>query len=267
MATRTRSPSYPSTSINQAIDLVRKIHQIERTNPVDREVAAKAMGYTGISGRSATVLSDLSQYGLLEKAGKSEVRVTPLAVELLYPDNQRTWQEALQSSVRKPELFQRIMDRFTDGLPSSNALQSFLIKQDFTHSAIPAAVRAFHETYSYLENAIESDSNSLRPVAVAESQTNQRVEEDAKMHHSRPPENPRGAEKSPSGISREMPAITGADVSFSQKKIWLGGVITNQVEADELIATINALRPMLTAAPLAIAGPVSVHSSHHAEED
>lgn len=245
MATRTRSPSYPSTSISQAIDLVRRIHQAERTNPIDREVAAKAMGYTGISGRSATVLSDLNQYGLVERAGKSELRVTPLAVELLYPDDQRTWQEALKQAVRKPELFQRIMDRFTDGLPSANALQSFLIKQDFTHSAIPAAVRAFQETYSYLEDATESESNSLRAVSVSESQINQRVEEDTMMQHSRPPEIPRAIEKSFGGISRETPAITGADVSFAQKRIWLGGVITNQAEADELIATINALKPML----------------------
>ncbi|MCZ3375883.1 hypothetical protein [Rhizobium sp. AG207R] len=250
MVARSRSPSYPSTSIEYALELVRKIHQVERTNPIDREVAAKAMGYTGISGRSATVLSDLSQYGLLDKAGKSEVRVTPLAVDLLYPDDRQSYQDALKQAVNKPELFQRIMDRFTDGRPSANALQSFLIKQDFTHAAIPAAVRAFQETFSYLENKIESDSNSLRQPTVEESVVNQRVEESSKVQDLTPSETSRAAEKPILGNSREMPLVTGADISFSQKKIWLGGVITNQVEADELIATINALKPMLQKEPL-----------------
>ena len=78
-----RSPSYPSTPLEEAIDLARKLHQVERKNPIDREVAAKALGYSGITGRSATILSNLIQYGLLEKTGKNEVRVADRAVEIM----------------------------------------------------------------------------------------------------------------------------------------------------------------------------------------
>lgn len=248
MNTRTRSPSYPSTPIAQAIEYARKLHQIERTNPIDRTVAAKALGYSGLSGRSATVLSDLSQYGLVERAGKSELRVTPTAVELLHPDDQYSWGQYLQEAAQKPELFQRIAERFPDGRPSENALESFLVKQGFTYSAIPAAIRAYNETFSYLEEAIEYESTSPAASQVTESQPNQSFGGNENMKHiGQTPE--AQAKLTPSNKKFAGGEVqSGATVSFAQKRIWLGGVITNQSEADELIETVMALRPMLNAA-------------------
>jgi hypothetical protein len=247
MKARTRSPSYPSTPIEQAIVYARKLHQEERTNPIDRAVAAKAMGYSGITGRSATILSDLSQYGLIEKAGKSEIRVTPLAVEILHPDDPHTWGSALKEAIKRPELYQRIMERFTDGRPSANALESFLVKQGFTFAAIPAAVRAFQETYSYLENAIEDERNSTPTQDVQESTPYQHVDEAKTMQHFKQaqPVQAQPVQNHTFYGGGAAGAESGPSVSFSQKKIWLGGVISNQEEAEELIATLTALKPML----------------------
>ena len=162
MEARQRSPSYPSTPLEEAIELVRKIHNVERTNSVDREVAVKAMGYSGISGRSATVLSNLIQFGLVEKTGKNEVRVTRRAIDIIYPDTEESKAEALRAAAREPELFQAITERFTDGLPSETALQAYLIRQGFTHAAVSPATRAYLETYLFLENAIGSEGYSAK---------------------------------------------------------------------------------------------------------
>jgi hypothetical protein len=243
MDTRQRSPSYPSTPLEEAIELVRKIHNAERTNPIDREVAAKAMGYSGISGRSATVLSNLLQFGLVEKTGKNEVRVTQRAIDILYPDTDESKAEALRAAAREPELFQAIAGRFTDGLPSETALQAYLIRQGFTRTAVSPASRAFLETFRFLENEIGSGSYSDQREAVIESQLNQSVERSTPM--SVTVQTPQRID-SPAGVTgKPAPPVEGYDVRIWQKTIFLAGTVRTRSEAEELIATLNALKGML----------------------
>lgn len=243
MESRQRSPSYPSTSLDEAIDIVRKIHQMERTNAVERGVAAKAMGYSGISGRSATILSNLIQYGLLEKAGKNEVKVTRRAVDILYPDTDDSKAVALHEAANEPDLFKAISDRFTDGRPSEAAIEAFLIRQGYTHAAVRPATRAYLETFLFLENATGSESYSQRGDPVVESQSNQLVERNLPMtiaaQTARPVNNPAPA------TGTQVETTEGYDVRIHQKRIWLAGTIRDRAEAEELIATINALKPML----------------------
>ena len=82
--TRIRSPGYPSIGVGQAIEIVRKLYDKVRKNPIDREAAAKELGYSGMTGMAAKMLSNLNHFGLIEKAGKGDLRVTDLAVEALY---------------------------------------------------------------------------------------------------------------------------------------------------------------------------------------
>lgn len=246
MDTRQRSPSYPSTPLSEAIDLVRKIHSVERSHQIDRAVAVKAMGYSGISGRSSTVLSNLIQFGLVEKTGKNEVRVTRRAVDIIYPDTDGSRADALQAAAREPELFQAIAERFTDGLPSEAALESYLIRQGFTHTAIPAATRAYRETFLFLENAIGSGSYSEQREPVVESQPNQLVERSLPMNASM--QSPRRVDSLPTQAGNAPQPTEGYDVRIWQKTIYLGGTVRTRNEADELIETINALKMVLPAA-------------------
>lgn len=124
---RQRSPSYPSLSLSQAIDLVAKVHKENRTNVISRETAAKDMGYAGLTGRSLTVLGSLTQYGLIEKAGKGDVKVTRRAVEILHPIEELHRAEAIIEAAQSPALFRMLHERFPEGVPSENALRSFLI--------------------------------------------------------------------------------------------------------------------------------------------
>lgn len=252
MESRQRSPSYPSTPLGEAVELVRKIHQMERTNIVERGVAAKAMGYSGVSGRSATILSNLSQYGLLEKAGKNEVRVSRRAVDILYPDSEDSKAAALHEAANEPDLFNAISLKFPDGRPSEAAIESFLIRQGYTHTAVRPATRAYLETFLFLENATGSESYSQSGGTVIESQTNQRVERGPQMiaasHSQSRPENPPFP-------ALKLPVPFG--VQIKEDMIWLEGVIRNRAEAERVIKAINGLKEMLPetvseAAPAAV---------------
>lgn len=153
---RVRSPNYPSLSLKQAIDMVSKIHRANRTNVITRQDAAQAMGYTGLTGRSMTVIGALSQFGLISKAGKGDVKVSPLAVDILYAEGDQEKNEAMRKAAFTPQLFRDIRDRFSDGIPSENAIRSFLIKQEFSDSAVGPAINAFMATYREIEHLKDS---------------------------------------------------------------------------------------------------------------
>lgn len=157
--TRQRSPSYPSVPLNQAVDLVAKIHKTCRTNIISREDAVREMGYSGLTGRSLKVLAALLQFGLLEKAGKGDVRVTRRSVEILHGIEQSDRDEAKLEAALAPQLFRDIHERFPDGIPAENAIRSFLIKQDFQDVAIGPAINAFLETYRWVEDIRASESH------------------------------------------------------------------------------------------------------------
>jgi hypothetical protein len=246
MNTRQRSPSYPSTSLAESIDIVAKLHKAVRTNAVDREVAAKELGYSGISGRSATVLSNLIQYGLIEKAGKNEVRVSSRAVEILHPDSPTTKAAAIRDAAMEPELFQSVTERFTDGPPSTNALHSFFVKEGFTDTAIPSAIRAFQETYTFAQNAIESGSHVKLATGVSESKQDQSDTEAKSMMANTQTS---GSTVNPGRFAEErrqqLPKTEGPEYLIANNKIWLNGVVANQEQAQELLDFIKAVMPLL----------------------
>lgn len=168
---RSRSPQYPSLSLPQAIDMVQKLHKANRTSTITRETAAKDLGYTGLTGRSLTVLAALAQYGLVERAGKGDIKVTRRAVDILHSVDDADRLEAIQEAAFAPNLFQQLHERFPEGVPSQNALRSHLIKQEFGDVALGPAISAFLETIAFAENAKESgrtgDPVELEPVEPA----------------------------------------------------------------------------------------------------
>lgn len=185
--TRVRSPGYPSISLPQAIDITRRLHEKNRSNPTDREAAAKDIGYSGLTGQSAKILSSLQHYGLVEKAGKGGLRVSRIAVDIIHPANPGGRNAALREAASSPDLFNTLATHFSDGIPSENTLRSYLMRENFSSAAIPSAVMSFIETYRFLqqegvgsgfdaelETSLDDDQDSQEvaenmPTAVAES--------------------------------------------------------------------------------------------------
>ena len=136
--------------------MVAKLHKANRTSVISRETAAKDMGYAGLTGRSLTVIAALAQFGLIEKAGKGDIKVTRRAVDILHSVEQADRDEAVREAAMAPTLFQQLVERFPEGVPSHNALRSYLIQQEFGDVAIGPAITAFLETIAFAEKAKES---------------------------------------------------------------------------------------------------------------
>lgn len=157
---RVRSPGYPSIGLRQAIEIVKKIYEKVRRNPIDREAAAKEVGYSGMTGAAAKMLSNLSHFGLIEKAGKGDLRVSEIAVEALYGHPESKKRAAIREAAFAPELFAQIRERHPDGFVSEIALRNLLKREGFAEIAITPAVNSYLNTYTFLQEqgAIESHS-------------------------------------------------------------------------------------------------------------
>lgn len=159
---RSNSPGYPSMSLPKAISAVRKIFEADRRNPVDRITAAKHIGYAGSSGASDKALAALAHYGLTEKTGKSEIRVSQLAVDIIHPDpsNPNSEKRALLEAGMGPQVFKDLRARFPDHV-SEEALKSYLIRESFQNVAISPLMNAFFETFRFLEQSKVFESGGI----------------------------------------------------------------------------------------------------------
>lgn len=155
--TRMRSPNYPGIPLKQSIDLVTTIYREDRRNAIEKEDAAKHMGYSGLTGRTLKLLGALSQFGLLEKVGKGQVRVSAIAESIMHGIDEAERNNALLEAARSPTLFRRIRESFDS--PSDRTITSFLMKEGFTDAAVPPVLRSYNETNAFLAASGVSESH------------------------------------------------------------------------------------------------------------
>lgn len=148
-----RSPSYPSMSLADAVEAVRKVEAQYRTAPIDRTDGAKIIGYSSLSGPANKALAALAHYGLVERAGKGEMRVTDRARAILYPSSQQEKLDNLRWAAVEPNLFRELQDRFPDMTPPEDGVVTYLNRQGFNKSAIRPAAKAYLETFRFLQDA------------------------------------------------------------------------------------------------------------------
>ena len=134
------------------MDAVKKIETQYRSSAVDRREAAKLLGYSGLSGPANQTLAALTAYGLLERAGKGDARVTELAREILYPRSDEERWSNLVEAASSPRLFQELRERFRDlPVPPEEGVVNHLNRSKFNPNAVRRATNAFLGTAEYLK--------------------------------------------------------------------------------------------------------------------
>lgn len=155
-----KSPSYPSVPFADALDSVAKIEAQYRSSSVDREEAAKLVGYSTLSGPATNALAALASYGLVERAGKGMLRVTPLARSILHPSSEAERVDGTIRAALKPPLYKEIREQFPDvPVPPEGGVVNFLNRAGFNPSAVPKAAKAFLSTAAMLEGLEVFDSH------------------------------------------------------------------------------------------------------------
>ncbi len=172
-------------------------------------------------------------------------------MNILHPDNDHERVVALREAAEEPPLFQRIRGKFPDGLPSTSALRSYLLKENFTDAALMPAVSAYLETYRYLEDADAYESHGRpQPVAVEsvpEQQHRTGTEMTTTLHTPQPRTPTRHIEEPQHAL--EPPGKLSFTWLPMEAKIRLAGVINNKQEAQSVITFIQAMMIMLNDVP------------------
>jgi hypothetical protein len=237
----------------EVVEFAEKIHAFDRQHPVSREVAAKHLGFSGLTGSSDRALSALLHFGLAEKAAKGEIRITDLALQIIHPNSRVEKREALREAAFRPELFRELHERYPGEPPSESSLRSHLNRSNFAQAAIGPASRAYLETCHYLqrEGAYESDPE---PAEVrSESAPQPRQGEPTLMHatapHQAPPPGP-----TPPAFAAEL-ALNEPNINIQGQRLVRIDALLDAQGLIELESTIQALKMLIKPPRKAPANP------------
>ena len=137
-----RSPNCPQITFEDAIEKARKIYEKEKTHAAARIVVAQDLGYSGINGRSLTLIGTMRQYGILEGSGDA-LKVTKDAIAYFELDEGEEKSEALRQMVFSPTLFKELHQKFGDELPGDANLRHILVGRGFASSVADEVIRVY----------------------------------------------------------------------------------------------------------------------------
>jgi len=163
---RIRSPNYPGISLPEAISRIGMIHSKEQHLPASREVLAKHCGYNGLNGASLKVLSALGKYGLLEEVNGDKMRVSPLAMNLLYPSSESERAQAVLDAAYRPQLFAEMKEEWGGGIPSDANMRSYLVRRSFARDAIDRVIESYRDTMELVSRSATELNPPPAPVHV-----------------------------------------------------------------------------------------------------
>jgi hypothetical protein len=145
--TKHRSPNYPAHGLSDAVEMARQIYAKEKRSQSPGEIIAKALGYSSLSGNARVKIASLKKYGLLEGDEKRGMRLSDLAMLLLYPSSPMEESDAIKTAALTPSLFKMLFDEKRGA--SDEAIVNFLVsKMDFSPGGAKQAVDAFRDTMS-----------------------------------------------------------------------------------------------------------------------
>jgi DNA-binding transcriptional regulator YhcF (GntR family) len=128
---RDKSPNCPKTSLEDAIKLAKQLYDKVGKAKIKREVAAGALGYSGITGASLTMLGALNQYGLIEQERGTGVCISPLAIKIFHPVSEQEAKMDKITAALTPKVFNVL---YTEGFHhcEESVLSNNLIQNGFT---------------------------------------------------------------------------------------------------------------------------------------
>jgi hypothetical protein len=163
-----RSPKFPSMSLGEAVTEIAKVYEAEDRNKMSRSVLAAHLGYSSLSGASASKIGALRHFGLVDGSGDS-LTVSTLAITLVLKDpNDPEYRSALAEAVRNPTLYRELLDEYSSK-PSLANLEFNLIQRGFLKKSATGAAQDFLDSCDFAncwdEKFVETSSleSNTRP--------------------------------------------------------------------------------------------------------
>jgi hypothetical protein len=192
-------------------------------------VIAKHLGYGGLNGASIKMISAISKYGLLEEDKGDKVKVSPLAISILFPSNPEEKAAAIREAAFKPVLFTEIANEWPNGNPSDENMRAYLMRKNFATDAVDRVIQAYRDTIELVTR--ESGHYTPPPLPQGEG--------DRKLPPNQALQRPYATTYTPASGGEPF------RVSFTGNGIEISGRITSPESAEELVRAVNALKLLL----------------------
>lgn len=155
-----RSPNFPSMSLGEAVDAIKKVFAAEGRSKVPKLSVVKPLGYSSMNGRSLSVLGALKAYGLLDGRA-DDMRISQEGFILSNaPVDSVEYREALLACFRAPSAFQFFTE--DDEGASPDTLKWKLQKSGFQADAAERLVRVYRDSHD-LVNAVRGEYKKVIP--------------------------------------------------------------------------------------------------------
>jgi hypothetical protein len=252
MDKRIRSPNYPALSLPEAIERVAALYRAQHTHAAPREVVAKGLGYNSLNGASATAISALQKYGLLERSG-DELKVSERGMRILHPHPPEDRGAAIREAAADPPLFAELREKFPGAIPSDDLLRNYLIRRGFAPGAVTAVISAYRETSEMAEREGRLDDS---------------LGEQPPEHPDMPSQHVRQRETAASQQTTIMPRSgVPFEITYTPGgKIRIAGELTSRERADEFIKAIEALKLLMVTSE-EVERPETTASDRHNDPD
>jgi hypothetical protein len=237
---RVRSPNYPLVSLPEAISKVTAFYQAEQHLAAPKEVVAKHIGYASYHSLAARMISAIEKYGLLEETGGDKVKVSTLAMSILYPKTAEEKQKAINEAAFTPTLFAAIRDEWQGSMPSEQNLRVYLVRRKFASDALDKVIQIYRETMTL----VTSPGGGYVSSNGARDEGSPQERKQVQLHAHTPRSGHLVAQPS-------IPVLAHADsqdpfkVTFTGSSIEIVGRIVSEGDADALIKAVTALKILL----------------------
>ncbi len=145
---RERSAAYPAFSLEQVICDVNTLKDKLGKGPYSRDSAARALGYSGVSGASSARVAACVHFGLLERNGGS-YELSELSQKMIFSESDGEKKAAVLEALQSPTLYNKLLNEF-DGQPLPQMLDNILVRRyGISDSAVATANKVFRESIEY----------------------------------------------------------------------------------------------------------------------
>jgi hypothetical protein len=143
-----RSAAYPGFTLEQAVEATKTLRTKLGNAPYSRDIAAKALGYSGVTGSSSTKIAACVHFGLLVREGNS-YKQSDLANQIFNPQSEEERSFAVRTAFRTPNLYVKLLSAF-GGKALPTLLENILVRQyEIQERAAGDAATIFKKSAEY----------------------------------------------------------------------------------------------------------------------
>ncbi len=149
---RKRSPRAPSAPLKESLERALLLYEREGRHPVAIDVAATDLGYKDCkSGAARSTLATLRQWGLIIRPNEGQIQVSKDVEAYKFSPELIHKQSALMRWLKNPSVYNHLLSKFSDRLPSDAALRFDLIQMGFMPDVAAEQVLIFKKSVEFAD--------------------------------------------------------------------------------------------------------------------